>query len=152
VGGAFVAAHASVIELMIQRARPYIFTTAAPPALAHALLASVDIIEGAEGAQRRAHLAQLIAQLDSELQLRRWERPASTTAIQPVIIGGNAEAMRVGAALHQRGLWVPAIRPPTVPANTARLRITLSAAHTPGQVTQLASALNELERTWDESQ
>ena len=152
VGGAFVAAHASVIELMIQRARPYIFTTAAPPALAHALLASIDIIEGEEGAQRRAHLSQLIAQLDSELQLKRWERPASTTAIQPVIIGGNAEAMRVGAALHQRGLWVPAIRPPTVPANTARLRITLSAAHTPAQVTQLASALNELERTWDESQ
>ena len=152
VGGAFVAAHASVIELMIQRARPYIFTTAAPPALAHALLASLDIIGGDEGAQRRAHLQALIAQLDGELKLSRWQRPVSTTAIQPVIIGSNAEAMRVGAGLYQRGLWVAAIRPPTVPVDTARLRITLSAAHTRDEVTQLAGALNELERTWDESQ
>ena len=152
VGGAFVAAHASVIELMIQRARPYIFTTAAPPALAHALLASLDIIGGDEGAQRRAHLQALIAQLEGELSLSRWKRPASTTAIQPVIIGRNDEAMRVGASLYQRGLWVAAIRPPTVPVDTARLRITLSAAHTPGEVMQLATALNELERTWDESQ
>lgn len=152
VGGAFVAAHASVIELMIQRARPYIFTTAAPPALAHALLASLDIIGGDEGTQRRAHLQSLIAQLDSELRLSRWQRPVSTTAIQPVIIGSNAEAMRVGAALYERGLWVAAIRPPTVPVDTARLRITLSASHTHDEVTQLAAALNELERTWDESQ
>lgn len=152
VGGAFVAAHASVIELMIQRARPYIFTTAAPPALAHALLASLDIISGDEGVQRRAHLQALIDQLDSELGLSRWQRPVSTTAIQPVIIGSNAEAMRVGAGLYQRGLWVAAIRPPTVPVDTARLRITLSAAHTHDEVTQLATALNELERTWDESQ
>lgn len=152
VGGAFVAAHASVIELMIQRARPYIFTTAAPPALAHALLASVDIIEGSEGVRRRAHLQALIAQLDGELELSRWQRPASTTAIQPVIIGSNDEALRAGAGLYQRGLWVPAIRPPTVPVDTARLRITLSAAHTSEEVTQLATALNELERTWDESQ
>lgn len=152
VGGAFVAAHAGVIELMIQRARPYIFTTAAPPALAHALLASLDIIGGDEGTQRRAHLQSLIAQLDSELRLSRWQRPVSTTAIQPVIIGSNAEAMRVGAALYERGLWVAAIRPPTVPVDTARLRITLSASHTHDEVTQLAAALNELERTWDESQ
>mgnify|MGYP000067664069 CR=1 FL=1 len=152
VGGAFVAAHASVIELMIQRARPYIFTTAAPPALAHALLASLDIIGGSEGAERRARLQALIAQLDDELTLSRWQRPASTTAIQPVIIGRNDEAMRVGAGLYQRGLWVAAIRPPTVPVDTARLRITLSAAHTREEVTQLATALNELERTWDESQ
>ena len=152
VGGAFVAAHASVIELMIQRARPYIFTTAAPPALAHALLASLEIIGGDEGVQRRAHLQALIAQLDGELQLSRWQRPVSTTAIQPVIIGRNDEAMRVGAGLYQRGLWVAAIRPPTVPVDTARLRITLSAAHTHDEVAQLAGALNELERTWDESQ
>ena len=152
VGGAFVAAHASVIELMIQRARPYIFTTAAPPALAHALLASLDIIGGGEGAQRRAHLQALIARLDADLRLSRWQRPVSTTAIQPVIIGRNDEAMRIGAALYQRGLWVAAIRPPTVPVDTARLRITLSAAHTHDEVAQLAGAINELERTWDESQ
>lgn len=147
VGGAFVAAHASVIELMIQRARPYIYTTAAPPALAHALLASVDIIAGDEGASRRAHLRSLIAQLDDGLRLERWRRPASPTAIQPIIIGGNEEALRAGAGLYGMGLWVPAIRPPTVPAGTARLRVTLSAAHTHQEVAQLTAALNELERT-----
>jgi len=145
VGGAFVAAHASVIELMIQRARPYIYTTAAPPALAHALLTSIDIIGGDEGASRRAHLQTLIAQLNGELKLRRWERIASSTAIQPIIIGSNEEALRIGAALYGKGIWVPAIRPPTVPVGTARLRVTLSAAHTAEEVTQLANAINELE-------
>jgi len=145
VSGAFIAAHASVIELMIQRARPYIYTTASPPAIAHALLTSLDIIEGEEGASLRAQLAALIAQLDTELKLTRWQRPVSHTAIQPVVIGANEEALRVAASLHAQGLWVPAIRPPTVPANTARLRITLTATHTREQVTQLAQAINQLE-------
>jgi 8-amino-7-oxononanoate synthase len=145
VGGAFIAAHASVIELMIQRARPYIYTTAAPPALAHALLTSLDIITGDEGAALRSHLQLLIAQLDADLRLARWQRPASRTPIQPIIIGANDEALRVAAALHAKGLWVPAIRPPTVPQGTARLRVTLSAAHTHDQVAQLVASLNELE-------
>jgi 8-amino-7-oxononanoate synthase len=147
VGGAFVAAHASVIELMIQRARPYIYTTAAPPALAHALLASLDIIGGAEGAARRAHLQSLITQFRQGLRLERWQHPASETAIQPIIIGANDEALRVGAGLYGQGLWVPAIRPPTVAAGTARLRVTLSAAHTHEDVAQLVAALNQLERS-----
>ncbi|MFL6657014.1 MAG: 8-amino-7-oxononanoate synthase [Massilia sp.] len=145
VGGAFVAAHASVIELMIQRARPYIYTTAAPPALAHALMTSVDIIASDEGASRRAHLQTLIAQLDRDLRLRRWQRMPSRTAIQPILIGSNAEALRIGAGLYGKGIWVPAIRPPTVAEGTARLRVTLSAAHTQEEVAQLACALNELE-------
>ena len=148
VGGAFIAAHADVIELMIQRARPYIYTTAAAPALAHALLASVDIIEGDEGEKRRADLRARIAQLDAGLRLERWQRPASTTAIQPIIIGANDEAMAVASRLYGQGLWVPAIRPPTVAAGTARLRVTLSAAHTEQDVAQLTAALNQLERTW----
>jgi len=148
VGGAFIAAHEDVVELMIQRARPYIYTTAAAPALAHALLASADIIEGEEGRERRAHLRRLIAQLDDGLRLERWQRPASTTAIQPIIIGANDEAMAVAARLHEQGLWVPAIRPPTVAPGTARLRVTLSAAHTEQDVAQLTAALNQLERTW----
>ena len=147
VGGAFIAAHASVIELMVQRARPYIYTTAAPPALAHALLASLAIIEGKEGVARRTHLNALIAQLHDGLRLERWQRLPSMTAIQPVIIGSNEETMRLGAALYEQGLWVAAIRPPTVPQGTARLRATLSAAHTHEEVAQLAAALNELERT-----
>jgi 8-amino-7-oxononanoate synthase len=145
VGGAFIAAHASVIDLLVQRARPYIYTTAAPPALAHALLTSLTIIGGAEGKQRRAHLARLVGQFDAALTLQRWQRVPSTTPVQAIIIGGNDEAMAAAASLHAQGLWVPAIRPPTVPANTARLRVTLSAAHTEDDVAQLAHALNTLE-------
>ncbi|HEX8785432.1 MAG TPA: 8-amino-7-oxononanoate synthase [Telluria sp.] len=147
VGGAFVAAHASVVELILQRARPYIYTTAAPPALAHALLASLAIIAGDEGRERRAALQARIAQLDGALQLSRWQRPASDTAIQPVIIGANDEALAVAARLHEQGLWVPAIRPPTVAPGTSRLRVTLCATHTEDDVAQLAAALNQLERT-----
>ena len=145
VGGAFVAAHASVIELLVQRARPYIYTTAAPPALAHALQASLDIIGGAEGARRRAHLAALVDHLQDALRLQRWQLLPSRTAIQPIIIGSNEDALRVAAGLHEQGLWVPAIRPPTVAPGTARLRVTLSAAHTHTEVAQLARALSQLE-------
>jgi 8-amino-7-oxononanoate synthase len=147
VSGAFVAAHHSVIELMVQRARPYIYTTAAPPALAHALLTSLDIMAGDEGNGLRAHLASLLAQLDSELTLKRWQRPVSNTPIQPIIIGSNDEALRAAGSLQAKGIWVPAIRPPTVAPGTARLRVTLSAAHTHEEVAQLATALNQLEGT-----
>lgn len=146
VAGAFVAAHKSAIEWMVQRARPYIYTTAAPPAVAHALLTSLDIIEGAEGAERRAHLQTLIAQWRSALQLQRWQALASDTAIQPVVIGANDEAMKIAAALYEQNIWVPAIRPPTVPAGTARLRVTLSAAHTAADVAQLVDVLHQLEK------
>jgi 8-amino-7-oxononanoate synthase len=145
VAGAFVAAHATVVEWLIQRARTYIFSTAEAPALAYALLASLDIIAGDEGAQRRARLRQHIAQLRRELTLERWRRLPSESAIQPLVIGDNDEAVQASAALHAQGLWVPAIRPPTVPANTARLRITLSAAHDPHDISRLAAALNGLE-------
>ncbi len=146
VGGAFVAAHASVIEMLVQRARPFIYTTAPAPALAHALLTSVELISGAEGAERRAQLASLIVQLGAELRLERWQLLPSFTGIQPILIGANDETLRVSAGLLEQRLWVPAIRPPTVPLGTARLRLTLSAAHTSAEVAQLCSALNTLER------
>ncbi|HEX7647569.1 MAG TPA: 8-amino-7-oxononanoate synthase [Noviherbaspirillum sp.] len=146
VGGAFVAAHETAIEFLLQRARPYIYTTAAAPALAHALLASLDIIDGEEGRARRVHLQELIRLLQDTLALQRWQRFDSQTAIQPVVIGANDDALRAAASLHEQGYWVPAIRPPTVPANTARLRITLSASHTAEDVMRLAGAINALER------
>ncbi|HEY0845633.1 MAG TPA: 8-amino-7-oxononanoate synthase [Noviherbaspirillum sp.] len=145
VGGAFVAAHATVIEWLVQRARPYIYTTAAAPALAHTLLRSMDLIAGEEGGRRRAHLQKLIVQLRASLSLRRWQLMPSDTPIQPVVIGTNDETMRAAARLYEQGYWVPGIRPPTVPVNTARLRITLSAAHTAQDVAQLADAFNALE-------
>lgn len=143
VAGAFVAGHADVLEWLMQKARTYVFTTGAPPALAEALLASVDLV--AAGDARRERLASLITRLRESLQLARWQLMPSHTPIQPVVIGDNAEALRVARALWERGLWVPAIRPPTVPVGTARLRISLSAAHRDEDVERLAHALNMLE-------
>ena len=146
VAGAFVAAHNSVIEWLVQKARPYIYTTASPPALAHALLTSLDILFGAEGAQRRAHLQNLITQFKTGIENHHHHLllMASDTQIQPVIVGNNALSMQMSAQLYAQGIWVPAIRPPTVPEGTARLRITLSAAHTHTQVNALLQALQGL--------
>ena len=145
VGGAFVAAHKDVIEWLVNKARPYIYTTAAPPALAHALLTSLDIIQGEEGQARRAHLQTLITQLRRDLKLKRWTLMPSDTAVQPIVIGDNAESLQAAATLYGQGFWVPAIRPPTVPVGTARLRITLSAAHTSEDLALLIDAVNGLE-------
>ncbi|WP_374600872.1 8-amino-7-oxononanoate synthase [Niveibacterium sp.] len=139
VYGAFVAGDTQVVAWLMQKARTYIFTTGAPPLLAETICAAVDLIEA--GDERRAQVAQLIARLRS--QLRHPERlMASTTPIQPVLVGGNEAALTLAARLLEEGLWVPAIRPPTVPAGTARLRISLSAAHTTAQVDALAAAIN----------
>lgn len=145
VAGAFVAGHEAVVEWLMQKARPYIFTTGAPPALAYALLASCDLIES--GDNRRHHLKALIERLRCALELTRWTLLPSRTPIQPVVVGENTEALRVARALWDEGFWVPAIRPPTVPVGTARLRISLSAAHSEDDVERLAAALNRLERT-----
>jgi 8-amino-7-oxononanoate synthase len=140
--GAFVCAHEAVIEWLLQRARTYIFTTGSSPLIACALLASLELIE--KGDARRAHLRQLTAQLRDGLADTRWQLLPSPTAIQPVIIGDNFAALRVANALYERGLWVPAIRPPTVAKGTARLRVSLTAAHTKAQVAMLVDALKEL--------
>lgn len=148
MAGAFVVAHPAVIEALIQLSRPYIYTTAQPAAMAQALQASVALIAGPEGAERRVHLQALIQRLRQGITgliaqhpALGWQLPESTTAIQPLIVGANEAALRLSAALEAQGLWVPAIRPPTVPVGTARLRITLSAAHTPAQVDRLLAAL-----------
>ena len=94
---------------------------------------------------RRARIAELINQLNQLVKLKRWRLAASTTAIQPLIVGANDEALAASEALARAGLLVPAIRPPTVPRGTARLRISLSAAHAPADVEQLATALNSLQ-------
>ncbi len=141
VSGAFVAGDRRVIEWLMQQARPYIFTTASSPVIAAALRVSLELI--ASGADRRAHLRRLIARLHEGLNGLPWRLLPSLTAIQPVLIGGNEAALHVAERLFERGLWVPAIRPPTVPAGTARLRISLSAAHTLEQVDALLAALRE---------
>jgi 8-amino-7-oxononanoate synthase len=151
VSGAFVAAHDSVIEWLVQRARPYIYTTASPPALAHALSASLALIAGEEGAARRAHLNMLVTGFRAGLRLKRWQLMPSDTAIQPVCIGASGTALAASAALQRGGFWVPAIRPPTVPRDTARLRVTFSAAHALEDMQRLVHALRLAEEECDAS-
>ncbi|OZA29566.1 MAG: 8-amino-7-oxononanoate synthase [Hydrogenophilales bacterium 17-64-11] len=141
VAGAAVAAHAGVIDWLIQKARPYIYTTASPPLLAACLLESLRQIEA--GGARRERLRGHVAQLREGLAgLKRGVLLPSDTPIQPLVIGSNDAAVRLSQALLQRGLLVAAIRTPTVPVNTARLRITLSAAHSADDVAQLVEALH----------
>jgi 8-amino-7-oxononanoate synthase len=144
VAGAFVAAHSLFIEWMVQRSRPYIYTTAAPASLAHALLTSLQIIGGKEGQERRLHLTQLIETFATCQIPAEWQRLASNTPIQPVVVGSNAAVLQASADLQAQGIWVSAIRAPTVPANTARLRITMSASHTMDDLDQLQHALARL--------
>ena len=141
VSGAFVAGHAVLIEWLMQRARTYMFTTASPPLIAHTLITALQLIEHAD--DRRAHLQALITQLSAGLATSRWPLLASPTAIQPIMVGDNAQAQQLAQSLEARGLWVPAIRPPTVPAGQARLRISLTAAHTHEHVARLTAALTD---------
>lgn len=137
--GAFVAGSEALIESLIQFSRPYIYTTALPPAVAAATRASLQLIRS-EGF-RREQLHRLIEHFKKgadNIGLSLWP---SSSAIQPIIIGDDATALRWSHALAERGFWVSAIRPPTVPVGTARLRVTLTAAHTVEQVDALLQAL-----------
>jgi 8-amino-7-oxononanoate synthase len=144
VSGAFVAGAEAVVETVLQRARSYIYTTASPAFLAAAVRASLRIIQ--EEGWRRRDLAARIDALKRGLEGSGLSLASSDTAIQPLIVGGNADALAASAQLRERGMVVTAIRPPTVPDGTARLRISLSAAHQEGDVAQLVAALRELPR------
>ncbi len=139
VHGAFVAAESAVIDYLVNRARTYIFTTASPPMLACALLESLRILR--TEAWRREHLRRLIAHFTAQLGALSEHLLPSVTAIQPFILGSAERAVDHSLALRTLGLIAPAIRPPTVPRGTARLRISLSAAHEMADVERLAAAL-----------
>lgn len=141
VAGAFVAGEPSMVEWVLQKARTYMFATATPAMIAEALRASVRVIQTEDG--RRSHLRALQQRLREGLAAAGlpWQLLPSDTAIQPLVIGRNEDALAVMAKLDAQGVWVPAIRPPTVPEGTARLRISLSAAHTLDHVDQLCRAL-----------
>ena len=139
--GAFVAGSEELIETLIQFARPYTYTTSQPPAVACATLKSLQLLQTERW--RREHLNRLIARFRSgaaEIGLRLMDSP---TPIQPILVGDSERALRLSALLRERGLLVGAIRPPTVPAGSARLRVTLSAAHSAAQLEQLLDALAE---------
>jgi 8-amino-7-oxononanoate synthase len=143
VFGAFVAAQPEVIETMIQHARSYIYTTATPPLLSYALLKSLELIEQEEW--RREKLTQLTVRLRQELLSLHWKLLPSATPIQPLLIGENDKALEISEALREKGILVPAIRPPTVPQGRARLRISLSATHDIEDIMRLAAALRDLD-------
>lgn len=133
--GGFVAGPQMVVDLLVNLARPYIFTTALSPADAAAALAALAVLRSVEGETLVARLRSLVA---------RVAGPGHPSPIVPVVLGSEERALEASATLLRHGLWVPAIRPPTVPDGTSRLRVTLSAAHTDAQVDRLVEALAPL--------
>ena len=146
VSGAFVCAQDSLIEWLVQKGRPYIYSTATPPAIAHTLLKSLEIIESDEGTKRRAQLNQLIKIWQDEMIFSEWKKVSSCTPIQPVILGSNASALMAAKLLDEAGYWIPAIRPPTVAPGSARLRITFSANHSADDLRKLTATLKRIEQ------
>src|SRR4029077_12082998 len=132
--GGFVAGPTAFVDLLVNRARPFIFTTAPTPADTAAALAALHIVRSSEG-------QALVAKLRSHVE---YVAPGHPSPIIPVVLGDERKAWAVSAALLERGLPVPAIRPPTVAPGTSRLRIALSAAHTDDQITLLANALRDV--------
>jgi 8-amino-7-oxononanoate synthase len=144
VAGAFVAGEQVVIDYLIQTAKSYVYSTPAPPALSATLSTSINLI--AQGDHLRKHLRHLITTFKQSLQVEKWQLMPSETAVQPLKVGSNQAALRLSEYLQNQGILVPAIRPPTVPINTARLRISLSAAHSEADILQLAKAINQAEK------
>ena len=143
VAGAFVAGADDAVEFLMQRTRSYIFATAAPAMIAETLRASLRVI--AEESWRRDRLRELVRMVREHARWpANWRLGDSTTPVQPIILGSNEAALDAMRRLWEQGLWVPAIRPPTVPAGSARLRLSLSAAHTPEDLQGLLRAVDAL--------
>ncbi|MSP86270.1 MAG: 8-amino-7-oxononanoate synthase [Methylotenera sp.] len=143
VAGAFVAGEQVVIDYLIQTAKSYVYSTPAPPALSATLSTSIRLI--AHGDVLRRHLHHLIAYFKNNLNCKKWTLMSSETSIQPLLVGGNQEALALSEYLQTCGILVPAIRPPTVPLGSARLRISISAAHSLDDVKKLLAAIHQAE-------
>ena len=139
VYGAFIAGNADLIEVLVQRAKPYIYSTSLPVPIVSAVKESLDVM--AEEGERREQLSGLVDYFRSSVIGLGLNAPFSNTPIQPIVIGDSKSTMNVCDALEQNGIFVMGIRPPTVPKNTARLRIVLSAVHTFKQIDQLLEGL-----------
>lgn len=136
--GGFVAGSRALIEWLVNRARPYVFSTAPPQAIAAAALAALDIVR--DEPWRRTALLERAAELRQTLAAQGWNVGRSGSQIIPIIVGPAARAVELSAAFRERGLLVPAIRPPSVPAGEARLRLSLSYGHTPEMIAALSEA------------
>jgi len=142
--GAFVAGSEELIEYLQSRARTFCFTTATPPILAAATLAALDVIEAETW--RRERLAGHVLRLRAALQAQGWQLTESQTAIQPIVVGSAEQALALSKKLEEQGILAVAIRPPTVPVGTSRLRVTLSAAHSDEDVGRLIEVLDNLRK------
>ena len=147
--GAFVAGSHDLIEYLIQRARTYIYTTALPPSMAEATRSSLFLLQ--EESWRRVRLAERIEQFRRGARQLNLKLMDSMSPIQPLVLGDNRAVMAASNQLRASGFWVGAIRPPTVPEGTARLRITLTAQHSADQVDCLLDALSSLSSGYDGS-
>jgi len=139
--GAFVAGDDDFIEFLIQKSRPYTYTTALPPNLCHAILRSLELIKQGEQKEKLINNIKHFKAMASELGLNFKE---SSSAIQPLIIGSSSKALKISNSLFEEGFFVHAIRPPTVPPNTARLRFTVSANHKKEQIDALLEKVNDV--------
>jgi 7-keto-8-aminopelargonate synthetase-like enzyme len=139
--GGYVCGSRGLIDLLVNRARSFIFSTAPVPAAAAAARAGIELLESNEGEERRARVWSLIDQTKNALVGGPWKMPVIQSAILPVIIRMETAAMNLATGLREGGIYIPAIRYPTVARGQARLRITLTAAHTPDDITQLAESL-----------
>lgn len=143
VSGAAILCSARVADYLLQFARHLIYSTSMPPAQAQAIRASLAVIRSEEGDARRAKLAALIARFRRGVDRSRYRLGESHSAIQPLIVGDNARALHLAETLRSRGCWATAIRPPTVPAGTARLRLTLTQSHEREDIDRLLEVLND---------
>lgn len=143
--GAVICGGDTLVDALVNGARSFIYTTALPPALSRAMVVAVELARAAD--DRRAHLQALIQQLREGAAARGWNLLPSGTPIQPLMVGDAHQAVALSARLEQAGFYCPAVRPPTVPPGSARLRISLSAAHTAQDVEQLLVALAEPARS-----
>ena len=142
VSGAAILCSESVADYLLQFARHLIYSTSMPPAQAMALQASLSVIRSQEGDARREKLTALIQRFRSAINHPDFMLAQSHSAIQPLIVGENARALQLADTLRRQGCWVTAIRPPTVPAGTARLRLTLTQAHEPEDIDRLLEVLH----------
>ncbi len=140
--GAFAVASPKIIEWIIQKGRSYIYTTASPPFIAYALSKSVGLIT--ENKLQKT-LKENILYFKTKLDQEKWKPVTSETAIQPLLVGKALKTLKIGNQLYDNGIWVPAIRPPTVPEGTSRLRLTFSAAHKRQHIDKLIKTLDGIE-------
>ena len=140
--GGYVCGTRALINVLVNRARSFIFSTAPVPAAAAAARAGIELLQTTEGEERRVRLWSLIDQLKNALVGGRWQPPVVQSAILPLLVGAETETVSLAASLREKGFFIPAIRYPTVARGTARLRVTLTAAHTAEDVRELAASLN----------